>query len=179
MVRSVRTIGLSVVLLLGITSVSSAQFFVGAGPTFPNGDYSKYAKTGWMASLGYGFDIGTNGLWVAPEFLYGSNSHDVTASDVTDGDKTNLFGFDAALGYTMAREKSVRPYFFGLLGTLNHQWSPANGDSENEWGFVWGVGAGLNFKLSEKMSLWGEARYMARDHTNFIPLLFGLQFGGN
>jgi hypothetical protein len=173
MVRSIRTVGLSLVLLLGITSASSAQLFIGGGPTFPNGDYGEYAKTGWLATVGIGFDLGTKGLWLAPEFLYGSNSH----SDI-DGDKTNLYGGDAVLGYTFRRDKSVRPYIFGLGGYLVHQYSPADGEGDSEGAFAYGFGGGLAFKLGG-ISLWSEARYMSRDGTNFVPILFGLQFGGN
>lgn len=165
------------VLLVAASSAALAQtkptFFIGAGPTFPSGDYGTYAKTGWMGSAGVNFNVGGKGLWVGPEILYGSNSH-----DDTEGGKTNLLGVDAALGYSVGSPKKIQPYFFGLVGFMNHQFVPTSGDSESEGAFLWGLGAGLSFPIG-KIHLFTETRYMARSDTKFIPIFVGFTFGGS
>ena len=42
---------------------ASAQFvFLGAGPSFPIGDYGDYGKTGFLAAGGIGFPVGPEGV---------------------------------------------------------------------------------------------------------------------
>lgn len=177
MIRRVSSAVLVTLLLVAVSHSIHAQtkptFFIGAGPTFPSGDYGTYAKTGWMGTAGVNFSLGGKGLWVGPEFLYGSNSH-----DDTEGGKTNLLGLDAALGYSVGDSKKVQPYFFGLVGYMNHQFVPTTGDSESEGDLLWGLGAGLSFPVG-KIHLFAETRYMARGDTKFIPIFVGLSFGGN
>ena len=38
--------------------VAQGSIFVGAGPTFPIGDFGTYAKTGWLGYAGFGVPVG-------------------------------------------------------------------------------------------------------------------------
>lgn len=167
---------LTVVVLLGsVPSVQaqakSAFFFGGAGVTLPMGDYGDYAKTGWMASAGLGYNL-TSNVFIGAEGMYGSNKH----SDVV-GDKTDLVGGGGFIGYSFGKEGSkMMPYVIGGVGILNHKFKGANGFSESESKAMFHGGAGLFFPMGTA-GLYVEARYVKRGDTGFMPIMAGFSVG--
>lgn len=165
---------LAVALLLGAPA-ANAQFFVGIGATLPSSDYGDYAKTGWMATAGVRVWQSSNqrvGLW--GEGFYGSNTHD----DI-DGDKTNLYGGLASVGFdlTSAAGATATPYLLGSVGYMVHQYkSDAFPQFEgSEGGLAFGGGGG--FYMGR---VWADARYITASiedaTTAFILISVGIGF---
>ena len=77
----------AVAVLVSAAPAGAQYIFLGGGATLPMGDYKDFAKTGWIATAGVGFDVGSRGLWVEGQGYYGSNKHDDGS-----GDKTDLLG---------------------------------------------------------------------------------------
>jgi opacity protein-like surface antigen len=176
-----RTIGVAMLgtaaVLLASTPAAAQQpwIFFGGGPTIPVGEFGDYAKTGWLATAGIGVDVGTQGLWVAAELHYGSNSHD----DITN-DKTNIFAGFGTIGYTFGPGQKVRPYVLGGLGFLSHIYKAGGLDySETETRIGYTAAGGLTFQLSERVGFWVEGRFMGAADTRMIPILAGftINFG--
>jgi len=170
--------GAAAATLVSTTAQAQAAAIVlGGGATVPIGDYGDYAKTGWMGVGGVVVPIGDQGLFVGGEFLYGSNKHD----DGT-GDKTNLYGGLAGLGYRVGDRSKPGVFFFGLAGGLNHQYKPGSSteSSSNEWKFAFGGGGGFDIPVG-KASIWVQGRIISRSDTKFIPILAGITIpvGGN
>lgn len=131
-------------------------------------DYSDFAKSGWMAQAGIGIDIGTKGLWADVEGFYGSNDHDDGS-----GDKTNLLGGLAVLGYSISPQSNVSPYLLGGLGFTRHTFDPATGSNVSSTDFAYTGGAGLGFRVSPKVLFYVEGRYMGGD-TQWVPIMAGI-----
>lgn len=153
-------------------SPARAQYvFFGGGLSKPVGDFNDYAKTGWMATAGVGYDIGTKGLWVEAEGYFGSNKH----SDV-DGDKTNLIGGIAALGYSFMPGKSVSPYVTGGLGIVAHQFKsdafPGLNETESKLGYTGAFGVGFN--NTKKVHVFVEGRLLGSESSKALLFLAGL-----
>ena len=137
------------------------------GASLPMGDYKEYAKTGWMAAAGIGYNV-TNKVFVAALGNYGSNSHE------TEGDKTNLIGVGGTAGMSFGSETAkMLPYVRGIVGYLNHQYKSDNAESESEWKPMFGAGAGLIWPKGKK-AYFIDAAYMTRDGTDFVVLGVGL-----
>ena len=62
------------------------------------------------------------------------------------------------------------------LGVLVHDYAPENEDFDvdSENAFAYSAGAGVTTSLSSSIGLFAEARYMAADDTQFIPIFVGL-----
>lgn len=148
---------------------ASAQgIFLGAGATFPTGDYGEYADAGWMVEGGIGFPLGENGLQVFADGLYGSNKHDF------EGDKTNLLGGFGGLEYVA--ESGI--FFFGEVGFLNHDFKSEDypEDEGSDTGFAFGGGAGYSFPIGG-LSGWVLGRYIQGQFDEENTALFGLMAG--
>jgi hypothetical protein len=162
--------------LVGSTAPSLAVaqqpvIFVGAGPTFPMGEFGDYAKTGWLAHAGVGIPIGDKGLSVGGNVVYGSNKH----SDFA-GDKTNLPGVFGFLQYRAGDPAKPGFYAYGQVGILNHQYKPGEGatfEGESDWKPAFGGGAGVDVPLGA-VNLYVEASLIARSGTNLVPVMAGL-----
>ena len=151
------------------------QFFVGIGATLPTGDYGEFAETGWMATAGVRVWQSPNdraGLWA--EGFYGSNTH----SDI-DGDKTNLYGGLASVGFdlTTGAGMTATPYLLGSVGYMVHQYkSDLFSEFEGSDGGI-AFGGGGGFYLGR---FWLDARYMAAsidsETTSFILVSAGVAF---
>ena len=163
--------GAAVAVLLAASPVRAQYVFLGGGVTKPVGDFNDFAKTGWMATGGVGFDIGDKGLWAELEGYFGSNKH----SDV-DGDKTNLISAMAALGYSFMPAKSVSPYVTGGIGILAHQFKsedfPTANETETKFGYTGAVG--LGFKTGGSLHIFVEGRLLGGSDSNVIAGLAGV-----
>lgn len=158
--------------LLFAPAVMNAQvfLFVGGGPTFPSGEYSDYANTGWMAHAGVGFPVGPRGLMAGIDAFYGQNNH----SDI-DGDKTNPLGAMGFLAYRFGDPERTGVYLIGDAGLLVHKYGSDTFDSESDSQFAFGGGAGVEIPMGSK-TVWIEGHYTTSDGTNFISALVGLSF---
>jgi hypothetical protein len=159
-------------IALTVPNQASAQgFYFGAGPTFPIGDYSDYAKTGYIGVAGVSFPIGPAGLSVVGEGFYGQNSH----SDV-DGDKTYPYGAMGGLLYDLTPGVTGGIYFFGQAGFMVHKYSSDEYEGESETGFGFGGGAGYGFPLGDT-ELFVEGRYMQGSFDYGNTAFFGIVAG--
>jgi len=164
--------------VLVAASPARAQYvFFGGGLSIPVGDFKDYAKKGWMATAGLGYDIGDKGLWVEAEGYFGSNKH----SDF-EGDKTNLIGGMAAVGYSFMPDKSVSPYITGGVGILAHQFKsedfPEDNETESKLGYTGAFG--LGFRAGGKAHVFLEGRLLGSESSKAILALAGvsIQLGG-
>jgi opacity protein-like surface antigen len=167
--------GLAALLFAGATAANAQYVFAGGGATIPIGDFKDYAKTGWNAQAGFGFDIASvRGLSVEAEGFYGSNKH----SDV-DGDKTNIIAGMGSVLYSFMPDKKVSPYALAGAGFLSHKFDPATGDSETSTKFGYTGAVGLIFSLSSKASLWVEGRLLGSKDSKMLPINagFSINFG--
>ena len=154
------------------TSPAKAQYvFLGAGAGIPTGDFKTYAKTGFLATGGVGFDIGDKGLWAEAEGYWGTFTHKAAFPD----EKTNIIAGIAALGYSFMTEKSVSPYLTGGLGFQSHQFkddaNSANNETETKLGYT--GAAGLGFKVGSKAHLWVEGRFLGSSSSKMLAALAG------
>jgi hypothetical protein len=160
------------VALLALPAVANGQtfLFIGGGPTFPSGEYSDYANTGWIAHAGIGFPVGPQGLMIGVDGFYGQNNH----SDI-DGDKTNPLGAMGFIAYRIGNPERPGIYLIGDAGLLVHKYGSDTYDSESESQFAFGGGAGVEIPLGGK-KIWVEGHYTTSDGTNFISTLVGISF---
>jgi len=159
-------------LVLGAAPLT-AQFYVSANATLPQGDYKEYAKTGWMATAGYGFWSSSNEAMTAwIEGAYGQNSHEGDFSE-----KTKLMMVSGAITYSFSPGASTSPYLLGSVGYLSHGYDAGDlGDfDETEGGIGVGAGAGVGFG-----KFFVEARYVMGmgdlDDTKFLMVGAGILF---
>jgi len=160
--------------------VVSAQnvIVLGAGATIPAGDYANYAKLGFLAHGGADFGVAPN-VSVGAHGFFGSNSHD------TDGDKTNLHGGVATVGYMIATSGSIMPQIWGGAGYLVHSYKsesfPAFEGSASSLAAL--IGAGLGFPLGSVTGMVNGYMLMGfgdNDETRYFAIDFGvgIPFGG-
>lgn len=164
------------VLLLFSPTVAMAQnrpsIFLGGGVTIPISDYADLAKTGWMATGGVTIPVGTRGIFIPIEGLYGRNDHDV------GGSHSNLYGGTAGIGYRFGEASRVGVYLFGAGGVLVHRFVPGGtASSTSNTEFAYTGGAGVDIPVSGKVSLWIESRYFGRDEVKFVPVFGGISIG--
>ncbi|NNL30949.1 MAG: hypothetical protein HKO77_08000, partial [Gemmatimonadetes bacterium] len=98
----------------------------------------------------------------------------------TDGDKTNLYGGMALLGYSFGSPAEVSPMVFGGLGFLTHSYKsdtfPAAEGSES--GLALGLGAGLGFPLGSVGGMVAASYNMGFgdvDGTTFVGISAAIQ----
>lgn len=162
-------------LLAAPSAVSGQGIFIGGGVTIPTGDFGDSeqvgAKTGWIASGGFSFDVGENGLSAGVEGFYGENKHE------TEGDKTNPYGAMGFLLYRAGNPESVGPYFYGGAGLMVHKFSSDTREDSTETNFGYEFGAGLDFPFGDSVGAWVEGRYMGSSDTTFFGIVGGLGIG--
>ncbi|MDX1494339.1 MAG: hypothetical protein R3253_09785 [Longimicrobiales bacterium] len=173
----------SILLALALATpgiVQAQSVFIGGGASVPTGDFSDFgdgdgANAGWMGFGGVLFPIGEAGLSAGVEGFFGSNSHD------TDGDKTDLYGGMALLGYSFGAEgAAVSPLVFGGLGFLTHSYKSESFPSAegSESGLALGFGAGLGFPLGGVGGMLAASYNMGLgdvDATTFIGISAAIQ----
>lgn len=157
------------------TAASQARFFFGGGLTTPTGDYSEYAKTGWMAVAGLGWRVPDTRFGVNGSVMYGVNNHE------DEGDKTTLYGVFASGRYSLHEPDRPGLFLSGGLGIQVHKYSSEDFPSadESETQFAGHGGLGVDVPLG-RSALFGLASYVVGD-TSYLRFLLGLSFplGGN
>ena len=159
-------------VLMSASPARAQYVFFGGGATIPTGEFKDDdAKTGWIATAGLGFDIGSKGLWAELQGYFGNNSYKGGG-----GDKLQNIQVMAALGYSFMPEKSMTPWVMAGAGIVNHKYKPGNtgftGDSETKFGFE--AGAGLAFKAGSKAHVWFGGQYTGSSYVHMIGLLAGV-----
>jgi hypothetical protein len=162
------------------TPVQAQGAFLGAGATFPTGDYADFgdgdgANTGFMAFGGLDFPLNQEGLSVFGEGYFGVNSH-----DLYDGDKTNLYGAMGGVLFDFMPD-GPGPYAFGQVGIMVHDYKSDDfPEAEgSETGLAFGGGAGYGFPLGG-VNGFVEARYIQGQfddgNTSFFGIFAGISF---
>jgi len=180
MKRFISTTLAAVAAAIAAPVVASAQAVavVGAGATIPMGDYADYAKLGWLAHVGAEFPVATNVSFGAHGF-YGSNSHDYA------GDKTNLYGGVATIGYMIPTSGSLAPQLWGGPGYLVHSYKsedfPTAEGSDGSLAAI--VGAGLGFPMggvNAVVNAYVLTGFGENDETRYVglDLSVGIPLGG-
>jgi len=152
----VATLAALAALSLSCPTQTAAQgVWVGAGPTFPTGDYGEYANTGWMGFGGVSFPIGQENLYLLGEGFFGQNGHE------TDGDKTSLYGAMGGVEIDLAPEGEAGVYLFGQVGFMVHKYTSDEFSEfeESETGFAFCGGGGYAVPLGS-VTGWVEGRYL-------------------
>jgi opacity protein-like surface antigen len=199
-------------VLIFVTGVINAQsksaIGFNAGTAIPTGDFGDYYDVGWGGSgifvyhstpnIDVTFSIGylTWGGKDSVEVSNGSLSLYVPTADATFSSVPVLVG----IKYLFGKEKFL-PYIAGDLGaqfvTIKTPDTEINGttypgESASDTFFGWDIGAGLVYKINEKIDLDFNAKYnmiMASDITyygetqttsrDFYSIMVGLLFGLN
>jgi len=175
--RGILTLAAVLLLMLSAPERAEAQgIFFGGGVTFPVGFYGNAdeigAQTGWMVDGGLSWDLGSS-TWIYGMGFYGENKHK------NSNNKTNPYGGMLGIGYSLGAPESIGGYFFVGAGLMVHKFSsedaPEFNDSESKFGYE--LGAGGDFPLSSRFSLWLEGRYMGATDTNFFSIMAGFSIG--
>ena len=172
--RSVLILAAFAFLAFAIPAQAQTTLYIGAGGSFPTGDFGDYANTGWIGTAGALFAVGAPGLSAGAEFFYGQNNHKSELSEDVDS-KTTPWGFMGILDYSFGEAGSIQPYLFGGAGVLIHKFS-TEGFSESETKFGWEFGAGLAFPIGATSSIYAEGRYVGSEYTKYFAALAGFAF---
>lgn len=159
-----------------LAQAPSPFLFLGGGVTVPMSEFGDSVGTGWMGTVGFGVPVGTAGrVAIGGEAYFGRNSYD---DAVLPGDKSNLYGAAAWVGYRFGEAGRIAPYVLGSAGGLAQDFHPeaVSTDTDTEFRFAWSAGAGVDIPLSSSISLYIEGRYMGRGHVKMIPILAGFSF---
>ena len=140
--------------------ISAQSVFLGAGGTFPMGDYGDYADVGWLAEAGFSVPLG-DGPWSAlVTGFYGGNGHSyddpIPELYGSDDDKTSLLGGLVGAEYSLSESGEPGPFVFGEVGLMRHKYvaaaddgpvpEPYGGESSTT-GFAFGGGGGYSLPL--------------------------------
>lgn len=181
MLRTVRVLGL--ILLTGVagTTIASAQagkfLYVGGGLTVPAGDYKDDgAKTGFVADVGLGTNVGSGGrLFAFADIFYGKNNYP------DDEGSTTLMGGGANIGIQSSGSSS-RVYGYGGLGLQQHKYNPPGGGDGGSSTKPYARGAvGISLG-SGNTTFWAEVGYLMgfKDEgysTAYLPIMAGISIG--
>jgi outer membrane protein with beta-barrel domain len=165
---------------LMVTSAAQAQvqFSLGAGAGIPLGTFDDVVKLGWQATGAVSFTPASLPVSFQVDGTYGRFS-DETPFDISN---QLIYGTaDAVYRFQSAASTRFRPYLIAGLGIYN---SKATGDDAlggSSTNFGLNAGAGLDFRAgSAALFLEGRFHNVFSDGPNvkFIPLNFGIRFGG-
>jgi hypothetical protein len=154
---------------------AQATIVLGGGLSLPTGDYNTYAKPGWLGHAGVDFPVGDAGLSVGAHGFFGSNNHDEAVAGVLAGDKTNLYGGVASVGYAIQTTSSLTPQIFGLAGIMTHAYKSTSGD-DSQAAFAAGGGVGIGFPLGSIQGVI-EGTYLSGFGKNKDTHIFGVDVG--
>lgn len=148
----------------------SQSIYVLGGLSIPTSDYGDIYGTGWLGAAGVTFPLGTGGLWVGAEGLYGGNSFDLDGSTF-EGDDANIYSVMGIVGYDIPTGGVISPYAWGGLGLMGVD----AGSSDS--GFGWQLGAGIAFDQGASVTPFVEGRYQSASIDSFTTSIFGIEAG--
>jgi hypothetical protein len=158
------------------------RFSLGGGATFPTGDYSDIAKTGWHAtgSINFGRHDSRFGLLI--DGTYGELGLDNGGS--FDVRQQWIYGTgNLVFRFKRASASKLDPYIIGGAGVYHSRGIGNDADlfgdtSATDFGVNGGIG--VNYALTG-ITLYLEGRYHTvfsdPSNTHFIPLTLGVRFG--
>lgn len=156
------------------TGGSGVTFGVGGGLAQPVGTLNDGTKTGFDVHGMLGFNPASIPFGMRVDVGYNQFGF-----DGVDGNFKIVSGTANALLKIPAT--SIAPYVLGGLGIFNAKADAGGFGSSSETKFGINVGGGLQFNLSG-MSTHLEAKYVniftSGDHAAYIPITFGVMFGG-
>lgn len=150
---------------------AQTMLYAGGGASFPTGDFSEYAETGWQVAGGLLFPVSDNGLAVGVEAFFASNDRKPDANGITND---SPFGLLAILRYGIANLGWVKPYVTGGAGL--HYMGTSGGDGTVDIAFGYQFGAGFGFELAASTAVFVEGRYTANAELGYFGLMGGLAF---
>jgi len=142
--------GLTAFTLSVADASAQATVVLTAGLTVPTGDYAEFpedvndgAKAGWMGQGAVTFPVGAEGLFLGAGGFYGSNKHEF------EGDKTNLFGGSALVGFRFGEPDMPGGFVYAGGGLMSHQYKSDDFPSleGTDSGFALSGGAGATLPL--------------------------------
>ena len=156
--------------LVAPTTAQSQSLYVLAGLSIPSSDYGDFYGTGWHAAGGVTFPVGTAGLRVGAEGLYGQHGSDFDSegADVEDGKVWSVMGL---VEYDFPTEGVISPYVWGGLGVMGLD----AGSSES--GFGWQFGGGIAFDQGSSLTPFVEGRYQSASIEDVTVAIFGVEAG--
>jgi len=160
-----KTLSLALLIIISVFSISNAQFTkVGGGLTYGTGFHFNNETTGQEADLHKGPNLGIfiTGIYelnlpfhLAPSFTYffpRTNEIALTSFGKTRvSDKFEFYGL-AGLNVTLAKLKWLGP--------------PSSYGSDNALGL--NIGAGTYMKMTEKLDLYGEVKYIISKYDQLM-----------
>ncbi|MCK5484346.1 MAG: porin family protein [Gemmatimonadetes bacterium] len=171
---------IAVTVLMGVVapSPSSAQttLYISGGATFPTGAYAEFANTGWMAAGGVLFGVGSSGLGIGADLVYGQNNHEDL---LLESAKTTVYSAMAIVDYAFGSPGKIRPFVFGGAGIAGHRFSADGVESDTDSDFAYQLGAGVDFPIGGTTSLYAEGRYIGSGNnvdTQVLAALLGFAF---
>ena len=154
-------------------SQEKPTIFVAAGPAFPMVDKGDYGDPGWFSYAGVNVPVGSRGLRVGGNLVYGRNKHSYVA-----GDKANLLGFFGFWQYRLGNPAKPGIYVVNVAGALNHQYKiarPSAFGDQGGWKAAFGGGVGVDIPAG-RVGIFIEFLFIARGDTRFLPLAAGMSF---
>jgi len=170
--RSVLFLAAFAFLACAIPAQAQTTLYIGAGGSFPTGDFGELSNTGWMGVGGVVFGLGDSGFGVGGEVFYGQNNTKDEFSPLYGDSKTSPYGIMAIADYEFGSLDGLQPYLFGGLGLMIHRFSSDNFESDSESQFGYQFGAGLSFNFG----LFVEGRYMGSSDAQYFGALAGWAF---
>jgi hypothetical protein len=156
------------------------RFGVGAGLTLPMGDYADLDKLGFHALGLVQIPLRNSPVHLRADIMFSQTSH---KSGFPSGNSTIIGGTVDLLYHLGDRSASLRPYVLGGLGYFNAKATASGFPSSSESKIGFGFGGGGLFGLGATLNAFVEARYMiistSGGSTAFVPITFGLMFGGH
>jgi len=164
---------------------SPARFGIVGGGTFPVGNLSDAASSGWHAGalvdLGLplvplGFRV--EGAW----HQLGSKSFlvpDGEGGATTESEKARVIAVTLNATYAFGPQPVIKPYIIGGVGGYNVKFEPSNGSSFSETRFGINLGAGLRVQLTG-FSTFAEIRwhdvFTTGSSVQMLPVSVGVTF---
>ena len=166
----------AVLAALSAPAESSAQaaIHIAAGVTVPTGEYSEYAKSGWITQAGYSAPVGEAGLALGGEVFFGRNNHEPPP----DENKSYLYGATGIVRYAYGDTDEVYPFVFGMAGLLAESFRSdaqpgLNGSAAK---LAVGAGAGVGFPAGD-MTGYVNAWFLNGFGSEADTRLFGVTTG--
>lgn len=165
-------------VLAASSAQAQASFGLGLGLTMPMGDYGDVGSMGFHAQGSASFGLGAAPIGLRADLAY----HRTGLEQGADG-STSLMGGMVHGVYNIPSKGQIRPYLLLGVGYFSEKVDVTGVGSADDNGLAYGAGVGLNFKLPAA-ALFVELKYttIAENDTfaatNFLPITFGIRFGG-